>query len=185
MESSIVTLKGEREFLKKTTEKIRNTNIQLSQFKCQKSFYYEAETQTETDGEVNKSILIDTLRSRNEELEKENIKLNEKIKQKGAGPGHSGKIVSSLACQAIQTPTTSDKHVPANIGEQNIQYIQSEFEAILSDNDILKQETQKIAIQINQENKDHEETKTKIKELDSRCRTLKEQLEKSEIDVEK
>lgn len=183
MESSIVTLKGEREFLKRQLKRLETQTYSSFSSKERRVVFYEVDTQTETDGEVNLSILNETLKSRNEELERENIKLNEKIKQEGAG--HSGRIVSSLACQAVLPRTVGDKYVPTGTGEQNIQDIQSECDAILNDNDILKQEIRKLGIQITQEKKDHDEAKIKIKELDSRCRTLQEQLQKSVIDVDK
>lgn len=80
---------------------------------------------------MNLSILNETLRSRNEELEEGNIKLNEK---EGA---HSGKILNSLACQAVLPRTSVDKYAPTDTGEQNIQDIESECEKIIYDNDIL------------------------------------------------
>ncbi|CAG2253405.1 unnamed protein product [Mytilus edulis] len=132
LESSVVTLKGEREFFKKQLKKLETQTYSSHSSNDRRVMYYEADTQTETDEEVNKSILIDTLRSRNEELEKENIKLNEKIKQKEPAPAIRGKYYTDKPRK-----------------------------------------------------KDHEETKNKIEELDSRCRTLQEQLEKSVIDVDK
>ncbi|CAC5407919.1 unnamed protein product [Mytilus coruscus] len=182
LESSIQTLKGEREFLKRQLKRLETQTYSSFSSKDRRVIFYEVDTQTETDGEVNLSILNETLRSRNEELEEENIKLNEKIKEEGT---HSGKILSSLACQVVLPRTTGDKYDPTGTGEQNIQDIQSECEKIRIDNDILNQEIRKLGIQINQERKDHEETKIKIKELDSRCRILQEQLEKSGTDINK
>ncbi|CAG2245089.1 unnamed protein product [Mytilus edulis] len=80
MESSILTLKSEREFLKRHMKILEAQSFSSRSSNDKTVNCYEVDTQTETHEDVSLSILNDTLMRRNDELEKVNTKLNEEIK---------------------------------------------------------------------------------------------------------
>lgn len=80
LESSIMTLKSEREFLKRQMKRLDTQTYSSRNSNDTTRICYEADTQTETHEDVNLCILNETLMRRNDELEEVNTKLNEEIK---------------------------------------------------------------------------------------------------------
>ena len=98
MESKIITLKSEKEFLIREIKR-HETQKQNINNKDRKIMLNEVETQTESDMETSLSIENDTLRSRNKYLERSITELKERLKQEVAPSG--GNILTNVACTAL------------------------------------------------------------------------------------
>ena len=98
MESKIITLKSEKEFLIREMKR-HETQKQNINNKDRKIMLNEVETQTESDMETSLSIENDTLRSRNKYLGRSITELKKRLKQEVAPSGKNR--LTNVACTAL------------------------------------------------------------------------------------
>ncbi|CAG2253409.1 unnamed protein product [Mytilus edulis] len=186
MDNHINILKSEKEFLAKQLQRIE-TKTYSHQGSKDRVVAFEADTQTETDEDLSLSILNESLSSRNKELEEEITNLKERIKQEATQTG--GNILTNVACKVLLPQTKSDKYIPSGTEEQNSKDLQSEYEQLLSENDICTEEIRKLGNKLNLEKQEHvltkEHTKNRIEDLENQIKTLQGQWRKSETDTNK
>ena len=121
MDSKIITLKSEKEFL---SRELKQHEISKPSYnnKDRKIMLCEGETQTESDVETTLSIENDTLRGRNKDLELSIVELKGRLKQEVAPS--SGNILSNVACTTL---FPEDKYFP--VGSD----IKGQYKALLAE----------------------------------------------------
>ena len=166
MESKILTLKNEKEFLVKELNRYE-TQKQNFNNKDSKIMLNEVDTQTESDMETTLSRENDTLRSRNKYLQRSIAELKERLNQEVAHSG--GNIIANVACTAS---FSEDKYFP--VGSE----LKDQYEALLAEYEIVCKERETIKRDKDIANNDLVEAKTSHKQIEDQHRKQVEELKR-------
>jgi chromosome segregation ATPase len=182
MESKIITLKNEKEF---PIRELKRHETQKQNFnnKDRKIMLNEIYTQTESDIETTLSIENDTLRSRNESLERSIAELKERLIQEVVPSG--GNILSNVTCTALfpeekYFPVVSDlkDEYTALLAEYEI--VLTERETIKRDKDIANNEIRKLGAELVEAKTIHKQIEVQYRK---QVEEIKRQLEVLNADV--
>jgi chromosome segregation ATPase len=181
MDSKITTLKSEKGFLIRELKR-HETQKQNFNSKDRKIMLNEVETQTESDVESTLSMENDTLRSRNESLERI-AELKERLNQEVVPPG--GNILTNVACTTL---FPEEKYFPDGSDHKD-QYIAllAEYEIVCKERETIKRDKDIANIEIQKLGADLVEAKTTHKQIEDQYKNqveeLKRQLEMLSEDV--
>ena len=172
MESKITTLKSEKEFL---TRELKRHETQKQNFnsKDRKIMLNEVETLKESDIETTLSIENDTLRSRNEGLERI-AELKERLKQEVAPSG--GNILTNVTCTTL---FPAEKYFPVG-SDLKDQYtaLLAEYEIVCKERETIKRDKDIANNEIRKLGADLVEAKTSHKQIEDQHRKQVEELKR-------
>ena len=167
MENKIITLRSEKEFLIKelTRHDIHKQNFNN---KDRKIILNEVDTQTESDVEN------DTLRSRNERLERSIAELKGRLKQEVAPSG--GNILTNVARTAL---FPEDKYFPVGPDlKEQYEALLAEYEIVYKDRETINRDKDIANNEIRKLSADLVEAKTTHKQIEDQHRIQVEELKR-------
>ena len=186
MDSKITSLKSEKDLLIRELKR-HETQKQNFNSKDRKSMLNEGETQTESDVEATLSMENDTLRSRNESLERSIAELKEQLKErlKQEVVPSGGDILTNVACTTL---FPEEKYFPIGSALKD-QYtaLLTEYEIVCKEKETIKRDKDIANNEIQKLGADLVEAKTTHKQIEDhhikQVEEIKRQLEVLNADV--
>lgn len=173
MDSKIMTLKSEKEFLCRALKRYEISNQSYNN-KDRKIMLCEEGTQTESDVETSLSMENDILRSRNKDLERSISDLEGRLKQEVAPSG--GNILTNVACTAL---FPEEKYFPVGSDlKEQYEALLVEYEKVCKERENIKRDKDIANNEIRKLGADLVEAKTSHKQIEDRHRKQVEELKR-------